>query len=206
MSKLDSIRRLIRKIDIYRQNNFSIDSQIINTVKDYDMLNHAIEESLKIDDDKIIDWNLLYRATRDGATIDDYHQNIDDKGPAIYIIKTNKGNIFGAFINVSIHKERIFLYDPKSFLFSINKKKIYKSIPQDEYNPNPNITCSKKIGFPILGCIWPSKENFLNNKSIINKSMDNYYNWNRDYELNDGEKYFYISEYEVFGIDVRDFH
>jgi hypothetical protein len=36
--------------------------------------------------------------------------------------------------------------------------------------------------------------------------MDNYYNWNRDYELNDGEKYFYISEYEVFGIDVRDFH
>jgi hypothetical protein len=40
---------------------------------------------------------LIYQATRDGWTADNFHNKCDYQGPTITIVKTNKNRIFGGF-------------------------------------------------------------------------------------------------------------
>ena len=41
-------------------------------------------------------WNLCYRASRDGWSARNFHQNCDDKGPTVVLIKVNQF-IFGGY-------------------------------------------------------------------------------------------------------------
>ena len=40
---------------------------------------------------------LLYRGSRDGLNISDFHRNCDRKGPTLTVIEDKNGCIFGGF-------------------------------------------------------------------------------------------------------------
>ena len=74
-----------------------IDSKIIKKKEEIDFL----EKSLKTDDPllqkRTIKYILLYRATRDGNSVDSFHKKCDDISGTLIVIKTNKGMRFGGY-------------------------------------------------------------------------------------------------------------
>ena len=80
-------------------------------------------------------WELLYRATRDGFSGEDFHRQCDSKTRTLTIIKSTNGNIFGGYTNEAWAKGNQYKLDPNTFLFSLVNKantpfKINVSLPQ----------------------------------------------------------------------------
>ena len=160
------------------------------------------DSSLK---EKNINFNLLYRATRDGDNFNDFHSRVDNKNSTLTIIKTNLGCKFGVFLEVPFKLTGNSIVDDKSFIFSLDLKKIYNSksgtVTLNDDNSKQgmllNLCCQ-----PILIYI-----NFLSNsKSFINtasNSNKNYSGFEKDYELNNNKGYFQVVEMETFQINFN---
>ena len=168
----------------------SIDSLIVSKKEDVQLLKEWISPNKKIS------FNLIYRATRDGDTINDFHRMCDDKSPTICIMKTPKGYIFGGYTTAlfnSKENEELKLKDDKAFVFSLNKREKYKT--QDE---SRSILISPKH-LIIFG-------NGSNSIQIENNALSSKNHWSNPkgsygYDLNlTEEKYFSIVEIEVFQI------
>ena len=75
---------------------------------------------------KLYEWTgstkfeLLYRATRDGNTIDDLHKKCDNKGPVIALCKHENEYIFGGYSSVDWKNRMSYLTAPNSFLFTLS--------------------------------------------------------------------------------------
>eukprot|EP00985_Skeletonema_marinoi_P010749 scaffold5048_cov83-Skeletonema_marinoi.AAC.1 len=73
-----------------------IDSNIIT------LLSHAnILYDWLVDDDSEGEMNLLYRSSRDGQSMADFHGRCDNKGPTLVLIETIEGGIVGGYTNMS---------------------------------------------------------------------------------------------------------
>ena len=180
-----------------------IKSLIIENIEDLNFLKDRliiISQNLK---QKNIVFNLLYRATRDGDNFNDFHLRVDNKNSTLTIIKTNLGFKFGVYLDRPIKQLGYSVKDDKSFIFSLDLKKIYNSNKNGQYNLN-DINSSNgtllNINYqPILISI-----NCLsNNKSYTTTSLDannSYSNFEKDYELNNNEKYFTVAEMETFQV------
>lgn len=99
-------------------------------------------------DSRIVDISLIFRASKHGFQAEDFHNYCDNQGPTLTIVKSNQG-VWGGFSEFSwespqnpIKKEGD---DTLNWLFSLNKRKIYKPIGSD-----CNIYCKKTTG-PIFG-------------------------------------------------------
>ena len=66
--------------------------------------------------------NLIFRGTRDGFGVTDFHQKCDNKGPTITIVKDVRGYVFGGYTSINWKSEGGYASDSKAFLFSVNKK------------------------------------------------------------------------------------
>ncbi len=94
------------------------------------------------------EWSLIYRASRDGFSSEDFHFNCDNLTKTLTIIKSENGNIFGGYIEKEWDSESETLKDPNAFIFSLINKdnKPFKSIISNkgdyaaycspEYGPN----------------------------------------------------------------------
>ncbi len=69
---------------------------------------------------------LLFRATRDGNTIQKFHELCDNKGPLLVLFVTNKDILCGGFTSISYKNSGGWTDDPKCFIFSLKTMKIYK--------------------------------------------------------------------------------
>jgi len=96
------------------------------------------------------EWELIYRASRDGFEANDFHLKCDKKPNTLVIIKSTNGNIFGGYTeqdwtSVAGH---IYKNDPKAFIFSLvnkeNKPLVMKPLNQGV------IGCSSSCG-PLFG-------------------------------------------------------
>ena len=179
-----------------------IDSKIIKQKEDLEFLTKRLinnDENLK---QKKINYNLIYRATRDGDSLNSFHSRVDNKRSHLSIIETNKGLKFGVFIEQPFKQIRKSINDNKSFVFSLNLKKIYNA----KYGANNindisgyliNLYCQ-----PI--CI---EENCLSNNRSYTCSKSNadnsYTGFEKDYELNNNEQYFQVKEMETFLIEFK---
>ena len=69
-------------------------------------------------------WQLLYRATRDGFSGEDFHSNCDGFTNTLTIIKSTNGNIFGGFAEKAWNSSGYIGYvvDPKAYIFSLVNK------------------------------------------------------------------------------------
>ncbi len=63
---------------------------------------------------------LIYRASKDGGTSNDFHNKCDNKGPTICLYKNEKGNIFGGYASISWDKNVCnYRSAPDSFIFTL---------------------------------------------------------------------------------------
>ena len=100
---------------------------------------------------KIFEWSghnnmeLIYRGTRDGMTCNSFHNNCDDQGKTITLIKNDKGYIFGGYSSISWGKDDDWHSAPDSFIFTLT----------NIHNTQPTKFNSRKDNFEIA--------HFLNN-------------------------------------------
>jgi hypothetical protein len=67
--------------------------------------------------------NLIYRATEDGFSADNFHTKCDNKPKTLSILYTKYGNIIGGYSTVTWDKNTLnYSGDSNAFLFNISKR------------------------------------------------------------------------------------
>lgn len=151
----------------------------------------------------ILDWiemkpksfELLLDSRIDGDLTNTFYKKCGNKKPTITFIKSTKGCRFGGFTNEFWPKDG-FKTDPKSFIFSLDKKRKYKIIKKDKA-----IFFESSYGF-----CFGDNDIFIYNKSSQNdKNITenfNTYDFPNNNELNNGDRLFKVSSYEVYQIKI----
>ena len=108
----------------------NIDSKIVNNKEIEFIVNYLQQTSLF--QSKKINFNLLYRGTRDGDNTINLHNKCDKYKNVIIFMKSEQGNRYGGFSNIGWESREIYKYeypiDDNAFLFSIDNKKIFEAI------------------------------------------------------------------------------
>ena len=173
---------------ITNKRNWRIDSKIITKKKEIKFLSKRLR---KDNNNKKVKFNLIYRATKDGEK--NYHNKCDGKINTLIVIHTIKGIKFGGYTETMINSNNKDYIDKNSFIFSLDKMKIYENKDYDI------ISHYEKFG-PIFKGAFFIGEYFLNvSNKIINK-LSSKYIMDNNYEINNGEDNFNIKELEVFQI------
>ena len=179
-------------IDIFIFDSKIVSINSINFVLDYIRKN---DKSMKIKEMK-----LLYRGSRDGDNNKTCHELCDDKQNILIIIKSDTGYIFGGYSKIGFKtyndkKDWKYLKDKKSFLFSVNLKKIYPSVK------NKSVICHipEKYGLCFNSSL-AVRDNFMNmDNNNIYSEIKRYFNGIKDkYEMNGGNDKFKCVDLEVF--------
>jgi hypothetical protein len=176
---------------------YQIDSKIIYN-QDAIFISDRLTDK-EYSDRKVI-FNLIYRASRDGANAQSYHIRCDGKINTVTVVQTVKGSKFGGYTETQIQDGNIGYKDPNSFIFSLNKMKIYENLNKD----NNVIRHYRDNGPYFVGgfVIYDSNFNDNNSNYVCDKtsSFNFFSDSEKEYEINNGEKYFHIKELEVFEI------
>ena len=164
-------------------------------INKYDAFNLIKEGIKKKKKETIKNYNLIFRASRDGFKADDFHKKCDWKSNTVTFILTKTGNIFGGFTDVSWDSESDAKEGSNGFIFSLNNREIYYNI-----NVKFNIRCLKEYG-PIFGNFDLSISNNCNkNKSYISSYA--YDTQGKEYFLEEN-KYFYVEDYETYQLELE---
>jgi hypothetical protein len=140
---------------------------------------------------------LLYRATRDGDNKNSFYNKVEGKRKTLSFIKTKKGIRFGCYLDIAFQKSNGERKDNKSFVFSIDRKKIYNNKPENNQINNGSDVINL-YNQPIYVV-----NNFLSNNIsyTCTKNPISFSGFEKDYELNNYELYFTVEELEVFQIN-----
>jgi hypothetical protein len=147
-----------------------------------------------INKEKSFKFKLLYKGTKDGDTIEIFHNKCDNQAPTISIIKSTDGQVFGGYTSKSWDKnQKKDVPDPLSFLFNINNKKKYcvsnnKGIMKD-------YICD--FGGNNFHELW-IKNYYLSEISYCDNGQG--YNF-KNYELSGGKNSFKVQELEVYRVE-----
>ena len=154
-------------------------------------------------------FKLLYRASRDGDDVMEFHKRCDEIGPNVTIVKTEKNKRFGGFTfcNWGIPQKYlekmksnagILKQDQCSFCFSLDLKKIYYH--DDRKEKEDAIFCSSKFGPTFCSNIFAINNNMLTKGGYCTRKKTSCFaGQSKDYEIS-GEKNFNIKELEVYEI------
>ena len=211
----NELKELKQKLNILwerKRNLENIDCKIINgNEKYYESLKNWINptknnltyyESLKnwINPTKKIKAELLYRLSDNGDNKSTFHELCDNKGPTLTLFHINDGNIIGIYTPLSWESSSkgYWKKDMDTFIFNLNKNKIYKKI-KDELS----IYCDNSFGpyTASFGC------GYINSmKSLIYYSSDikKYYDKGSEFLLSNNQKKEYdLIETEVYKIVIE---
>ena len=92
----------------------------IISANEYDMISDWISPNKKIE------LNLLYRASRDGDKVKDFHDKCDNKGSTFCIFQLENGYIIGGYSSVSWKDNGGAVKDANAFICSITNKEKYE--------------------------------------------------------------------------------
>ena len=131
-----------------------IDSKILTDKKDRDTLLTMIENHNTTAKFKNCKWKLLFRASRDGYSPNDFHNKCDGKGNTVCIIKTEYNHIAGGYTEVpwsSPITSNPTVYETKfvgnAYIFSIAPKtKIFEQ-KKDTVAVTHSINCGFNFGY-----------------------------------------------------------
>ena len=181
-------------------NNSEIYKKLFNSIKNSDILKEDEELMIKnwINSNKKISFNLIYKATRDGDDVKDFHKLCDEISPTLTLAKTKNGNRFGGYTSVALTKNSSdnSIYDPNAFVFSIDKKYKYNT-----NNPSYAVRSLTSRG-PCFGgnCPFYIGNKFLTqNTSYSNPSND----YNSPPYVLTGAEYFTLEELEVYKVKIE---
>ena len=199
ISNLEKDKKEILKHSKF-ENDFviKIKSNIFSSFDEIDFIIERLKNDIKLRNKKI-SFNLLFKATRDGEKGSYFHKKCNGKVQQLIFIKSTKGEIFGGYTEIGFRSRGGEHKDNNSFVFSFSTKKIY-----DIQNDCVAIYDDKDYGPCFAGkgaytiYIYP---NMFNDKSHTNKSSEsNFKGIKTNYEINNGEEYFYIQEIEVYQV------
>ena len=117
--------------------NFQKKKSVIMEENEFDFIREEIETKLK---NKIKKIKKLYQATTDGLSAINFHSKCDNKSNTLTLIKSEGNRRFGGFV-AQVWDSSGWKKDENAFLFSLDKKKIYKIKPNA-----PAIWCDKSYG------------------------------------------------------------
>lgn len=147
---------------------------------------------------KIKKYRLLYRASRDGDSSNKFHKICDNHNKLIVLIETKQGLRFGGYTSSKFKGSAHMKRDNNAFLFSLDLKKVYNIIPE-EYaiycypNSGPSF-CKGSLYIPDFFFEKPGKTGVAGGP----------YHFEKDYELNNGQKQFFVKELEIFQVKIED--
>ena len=139
---------------------------------------------------KVNEVRLIYKATIDGDSINDFQKKCTNKGPTVLIIKSGKNQIFGFFTE----KNWVFnrsVGSPDSFLFNISSNKSYKINNGYIHLYSNNFGYGKKSSY-----ILEITNKFLSNNNRYQKDPYS----PKGFGLINEDENFSIQELEVFKI------
>ena len=145
---------------------------------------------------KIISSNLIYKATRDGDSIDNVFNKCNGIQNVIVFIKSDINCIFGRYTKVGFQKSNNSTFkDDSAFVFSLDTKKVYPVKKGQDA-----IRCCHCCNPQFHNEIYLI-QNFLNtNGNNVGKKNGNYLGFTKDYELNNG-----IEKYKIFELEIYHF-
>ena len=173
-------------------------SDIFNSLDEIDFIIERLKYEYKLQNKKIM-MKLLFKATKDGITSASFHKKCDRKVQQLIFIKTTKGEIFGGYTEKGFRSRNSYIDDNNAFLFSFLTRKIYnaiygKTVIYDSSSLGPCFSGNSNSTILI-------PNNMLEDQSHTNKKSESHFSGMKiDYELNNGEEYFYIQEIEVYQI------
>ena len=185
------------KIEEKKKNVISIDSNIITKKEELELIMKRLK-NINYFKNKEISFELIFRGTRDGGTSKIFHQKCDGVPKTITIIKTIKGLKFGGYIEKEWKSKGFWVTDDENcFIFSLDLKKIYNPIKgKDKYyfkkNNGPNFS-----EFGLEDNLFEKSTLNINKKELANNFFKSF---DKDYEINGGEREFQAEELEVFKI------
>lgn len=156
---------------------------------------------------KKIIYKLLYRATKDGNSSESFHQKCDNIKGTLTVIKTTKGMKFGGYTESTWNPDKSKILTKKDkngigFCYSLDLFKIYNN----SNNAKSIIICYSTEGPDFYGgdaymfdIYFPIDSNTDSNTGYTQKN-DSFGKFEKDYEINNGERYFLMRELEVFQI------
>jgi len=174
----------------------NLESVILNPKKDINILKNWIGRG------KNIDFELLYRGTRDGFYSKDFHEHCDSKGATLVICKSSiYEKVFGGYTTKDWSQIEDFVYDKDAFLFSLSN-----STKHPVTNGDCAIFCSAEAG-PVFGAGY---DLFIcSNSNVVEDSMSTL---GLTYKANDnlgdltsylaGASNFMLQEIEVFKVTI----
>ena len=180
------------KKEITGKITFRINSKIIDSYFYILLLKNWIY-NINNDSNKIIKTKLLYKLTKDGDLIDTFHQKCDNNYPTLLLVETANGRKFGGYTTCAWCVNRGGKKDGKTFLFSLDEKKMFKK--KKEFEKERDIYCRKDAG-PTFG------GNDLYFYQTLNKgySASPYYFLDKNDLAKNTKDDFDIKEIEIFKI------
>ena len=176
-------------------------SLIIEDVKDQMLLKKWVSEARG---NTKIEFQLLWKASRDDFRASTFHSKCDGKGATVTIIKSDRDQIFGGYTSMSWRNSGGFNQDSKAFIYSLSRKMKHSN----QKNNGHSVYYDNRFG-PVFGsgfdiCVVDNS----------NESGKSYSQGNETYKLPSGasvQTYFAgafkfkikeIEVYEVLNIDI----
>ena len=165
--------------------------------ENFNFIKAALSEKLKVNK---FTFKLIYKATRDGDSEEEFHSKCDNINNNLIIIKTKENNIFGGFTTTLLNRCGNYNYDTYSFLFSLNKKIIY-NINKEYFEVA--IFCGKgfciKFGHNYGDLVLKNRFLSSNNNYVYNGPA--YFDKNDPaFILNNGMRNFFVNECEIYQV------
>ena len=169
------------KINFYpKENEFN---KYLEEIKKFGKISeyYLFDSKIEFDQELIKTWlnnkdfnsQLLFRKTRDGSKVKDFHDKCDNKGITIIFIETTKGYKFGGYTELQWDTKSGGKKDKSTFIFSLNNKKKYS--PRNERG---TIYCENGR------CPWFGSP--TNPEILLNYSLDK----GESYDYNDSNTFF----------------
>lgn len=167
-----------------------IEKNIIKHPGELDEISSRIQRTLN---KKNIKYKIIFRSNIDGDCASTFHEKCDKIRNTLILIKASGNKRFGGFTTETWDGNDINKKDEKSFIFSIDKMKIYDIIPgQNAINCNPD------LGPVFLSQIKLLDKFFTQGGTTSAKGKN--YKTLEDFEITDGAEKFGVKEVEVYQI------
>ena len=166
-----------------------------------DILKKWIKNSSTYFKNKTFHFSLIYKATVHGDSAQNFHKNVDGKGPLLIIVKTTENKIIGGYTSKPWSSSNDRQKDDDAFLFTFESYKMY-IIKKSSY------ACLHltKEG-PVFGNsyeLFISDECLNNQKSFVNGESKCFKIYDKKNLLNNQQKtYFKVLDYEVHQIKFQ---
>ena len=189
-----------------KDNNVDIDfnkSSIVNNnnIRFFDIIKQKLKDIYKR---KKIGFKMIYNAKENGDSSQTFHELCDNHNNTLVIVNTTTKNIFGGFASKTWNSMEIGRKkDDKSFIFSINKQKIYNPKIDDLERQRYHLFCSDNDG-PCFYAFSINNLFFKNGGYCDEIEKCNYNFFENEYEINNGEKKFQVKQLEIYEIIFTD--